>query len=314
MKMKLLFEYLSVTLVSLWLISGCDAISRSVVVSTVPLSSSPTLTFTPTFALQSTSTSTPTISPVLVSSFTAEQIQTNILASIDGNGGCKFPCWLGITPGQTNRDKALTQLEQIGFSPVLDPKRGWYYDKVWYSDPIEGNSIGYEIHLQDQIVSYIHVKGEGYSNLTLFHRIWKSVSPDSIITKYGTPSRVWIESYFSSCEGSGLCNTTPYNLWLFFDKQGFLIIYSGLVDLKSIYTFCPTFSEAGNLGGRIEFYSKSIGDTKPLEDFTGLSPVKLTNPKDLDSITGMSLVEFATHYEQPNQPFCFSTPRNIWPK
>jgi hypothetical protein len=303
------FEYLFLILISLSLILGCNAAVKLPVVPTGSLSSSPTLSFTSTFTPQSTSTITLKSSPTL----SAEQIQTNILAALDANGGCKFPCWLGITPGQTPRDSALTLLEQIGFTSVLDTIGDWYYDKVWYLGASEGNSIGYEIHLQDQIVSFIHVKGEGYSNHILFYRIWKSVSPNSIITKYGTPTRVWVESYFSSCEGGGSCTTTPYNLWVFYDEQGFLIIYSGLVDFKSTYTFCPTFSEDGNLGGRIEIYLKSLQDPKPLEDFTGFPPDMLKNPKDLFAITGMSLDKFSALYMQTNQTFCFSTPRDIWP-
>ena len=243
-----------------------------------------------------------------------KQIQANIIAALDANGDCKFPCWWGINPGQTIQEKAFALLEQIRFPPIQDTVGGWYYNFVLFSGADQHNSIDYEIHLQDKVVSYIFIRGQGYNNRSSFLRIWKSVSPEKVITNYGTPSRVWVELKTGGCEGNIPCATTPYELWLFYDEQGFLIQYTGSVDNKSTYIFCPTFNETGNLGGSIEIYLKSSQDPRPLESFTGYPPEILNNYKDIATVTGMSLDKFSAYIIQAIQPFCFSTPINIWPR
>ena len=314
MNLKHFFKCLSLVLFGLSLISGCSVRSSLPIVPTVSLASSPTLFFAPTFTPQPTSTPTQTFTPTPETTFTEEQIQANIIAALDANGDCKFPCWWGINPGQTPQEKAFTLLEQIGFLPIRDTVGGWYYNFLLFSGADQHNSIDYEIHLQDKIVSFIFVRGQGYNNHASFLRIWNSVSPEKIITNYGTPSRVWVELKTGGCEGNAPCATTPYELWLFYDEQGFLIQYTGSVDNKSSYTFCPTFSETGNLGGSIQIYLKSSQDPRPLESFTGYPPEILNNIKDIAGVTGMSLDGFSAHIIQTNQPFCFSTPLNTWPK
>jgi hypothetical protein len=313
MRRKHLCEHLSLILLGFWLFSGCDAISSTPVVSTVNLTPSPTLTLTPTFTPLPTSTSNPTFTPTPGPTLSTEQIQANILAALETNGGCRFPCWLGVTPGQTPQDDALALLGQINFAGVFYSEKPLYWGGLIFSPASEGNSVFYDLLLQDKIVSYIRVHVQGYSNHSLLHREWESILPESIIADYGTPTRVWIEANFSTCEGSGPCNTSLYNVWLFYDEQGFLIEYMGNVPYQSTYTFCPTFSKTGNLGGSIEIYTRSLEDTKPLEDISGLPSVTLEDTKSLESITGMSLDEFAAHYKQNDQSFCFSTPRDIWP-
>jgi hypothetical protein len=311
MKRKRLRECTSLLLLCCLSMSGCIFFSNPLHAPTVTFAPSPIISLTPTFTLEPTST--PTFTPTSGSTLSIDQILANIFNALKTNNGCRYPCWLGITPGLTSRDDALNLLEHIGLTPIFDTHMGGYTDVIWYPDPSVGNSISYDIHLEDNVVSYIYILGQGYHNRTWFIRTWNSISPEAIIMQYGTPSRIWIESFASVCEGSGPCITSPYYLWLFYDVQGFLIKYEGIVDLQSTFTFCPTFSELGNLGGSIEIYLKSLEDTRPLEDLSGLQAVTLENTKSLESITGMSLDEFAAHYRQNDQSFCFSTPREIWP-
>ena len=321
MKQKCLFEFLSLILFSLLLISGCEANSITPVSPNVTLAISPTLTVTPTRAPSLIGTETPSPTVTLAPSptftlgltLTEEEVRTNVNVAMKTNGGCDYPCWWGIIPGETHQEDAFALLAKIGLAPRYDPAMGGFNDIWWFNGLYGGQSINFDIYVTDKVVTYIHLWGLGNRDKTMFQELWNSDSPESIVTKYGTPTRVWIESYFSTCEGNGPCTSTPYKLWLFYDKQGFFIIYSGFVDLKSTYTFCPTFNDDGNLSGKIEIYLKSSSDNKALEDFPGLPSGALEDPKDFVSITGISLDEFSAHYKQPNQSFCFSTPRDIWP-
>jgi hypothetical protein len=117
------------------------------------------------------------------------------------------------------------------------------------------------------------------------------------------------------CEGGQVCNSAPYEFWLYYDEQGFRIRYVGTVELSSSHEFCPTFRNDGNLGGSIRIYLKAPDDEVPFEQHMSLSyPLSLLQKtKDLVELTGMSMEEFAERLQQPGPSFCFSTPRDIWP-
>jgi hypothetical protein len=187
----------------------------------------------------------------------------------------------------------------------------WFYD----SEPFIGSENGvlnaYEVHVIDGTVSFITLHSEGIYNLTAFNRIWKNVAPDYLISIYGPPTRVWLKTYSTGCEG-GLCKFMPYWLWLFYDKQGILIRYNGEVNYQSTYEFCPTFTINGNLGGILDIYLKSATDSKRLEDYTDLSASQ-TRPVDLAIATGMTINDFVNLFNQSSNPVCFTTPRDIWP-
>ena len=313
MKKKQCLTLQSLILLGLSFLSGCSAVSSLPAKPTISPDYSPTLSTTQIFTPQPTSIPTPTLTLTSGPTVSVEQLQTNILAALETKSGCKLPCWWGITPGQTFEEDALALLRQIGFTPILYTEGGWYFNFLIFTPTSEGNNISYEVHLQNQIVNNLKVMGEGYTNRNRFRGIWDNFSPESIIIDYGTPSRAWLETEYSSCEGSGSCKTIPYSLWLFYDVQGFLIHYSGSIDYLPTYTFCPTFGGIGNLGDSIGIYIKSPEDEKSLESLTGFPPIVLENSKDIVGVTGMSLDKFSAHYRQTDQPFCFSTPRDIWP-
>jgi hypothetical protein len=296
------------------LVSGC----ASPVSQPLPSSDPPTSTPSPSPARTITPppSRTPTFSFVFTGlTLSPDQIQTSILLALEGDPGCELPCWWGITPGQTPQEQALSLLTQIGFTPYFDAQRSLYTAVRLLSGPYEGLSIRYDIHLKHQVVGDIYVSGEGYGHRNAFYQVWKSISPVSIVEDFGTPSRVWIETYSSSgvCEGGSACTVRPYFLWLFYDEQGFLIIYSGIVDFEPTFTFCPTFDDTGNLDGSIKIYLKSLDDSTPLENFTGYTPARLEIPEDFTAATGRSLEEFSALYAQASQPICFRTSRDMWP-
>ncbi len=281
-----------------------------VLLATATPSGTPIATLTPTINQTSTSTVIltpyPTLSP-------AEEL-AKILELLKTNGGCELPCWWGITPGHTSQEEAFTFLEQIGFPPIWFDSGGWYYNIKMLTSPEDAIFIDYEIHLQEKTISYIHMRGTGgVSHRTLFAKIWESSLPEFIIPNYGTPSRVLIWSVSNLACDQSPCSKAPYELWLFYDKQGFLVRYDGTVEYKSTYVFCPTFGEAGNLDGqKIDIFLKSPQDTRSLESLL-LPADGFQESKNLVDLTGTSLEEFSGHYQQNDQLFCFSTPRDIWP-
>jgi hypothetical protein len=305
------FKYSLFSLFALILLMGCNTrasshASPTVTPSPIPSTTTPTSTptFTPTFHL--TTTPTFTYAPTLP----AEQVQENVFAMLKSNGGCKFPCWWGIIPGQTPWQKTDISLRQIGLNLTFDSIAKMFYDIEWFVGEESGVLNSYEVYVNNGVVSFIKISSEGYDNNMAFKRIWKNVSPEFILANYGPPSRIWLQTYSEGCEG-GPCITMPYWLWLFYDQRGFLISYNGAVKFDAIYKFCPTFAPDGNLGGSMDIYLKAPTDHKSLEDYANLRP-ELYQHQELTEKTGMTIDEFYTLYQQTNKPICFETQRDIW--
>jgi hypothetical protein len=139
-----------------------------------------------------------------------DEARTKIIALLQTNGGCRLPCWWGITPGETHLETVHAFL-----SPML--KTGYAGDKlISYYDPSGSTPErpalpGLELHFQDSIVQAItvfSVQGSYLSELDINH----------IFHSYGKPDKIYLRAF----------PFTSYSLvqiFLHYPRQGIAIEY-----------------------------------------------------------------------------------------
>lgn len=269
----------------------------------------------PAQVISPTGTPIPTKSPtpVPLPTLPPEQVSENVVELLKTNAGCQLPCIWGITPGFTSWAEAGQKLQQADLTLSAD-RQGTslvHYDSLLISSAMVEEAMFTKIEFieQNSVVTAIRLHGEGYYSPPDFKKIWMSYAPESIMSNLGSPTRVWIKAVASASEGNP--TSFPYELWLFYDPLGLLLRYSGTVDGKPIYQFCPTFSDSDNIGNAIDVYAVSVGDAASPEDLTELATMPYP-PRNLEEITKMTIEDFYLLYIQKDKLICFETPQNIW--
>jgi hypothetical protein len=255
--MRLRIVTLIIHSVLLILISGCT--NRSPNETTIETLAIPTHSETP---LAITPLRTETSMPTMTSDERAIQVKDLLIS----NSGCDLPCWWGIVPGVTKIKELESFLYGLGAKYSLYEESGanLYYTGGFDLDR-EGvfNNIAFQEI--DGVVFAIIIDASGLNNSPNFKLVWKSFSPETILQRYGAPTRIWVSSISSVHEGTP-GNTMPYSIWLFYDNLDVLIRYGGLVVYENTYKMCPVFNHQGNLSDDIDIYLQSHDEENPLEN------------------------------------------------
>lgn len=153
-------------LLGILLLSNCVAVKTSV----------------PTPIPEITNTLEPTLTAIPKATLVPEEARKLVQELLENNGGCKLPCWWGITPGKTTWAEARIFLE--GFSvyvgetgevqiPLPTP-----YSNATYMDH------GYSI--KNGIVDHIDIYN---FNLAPNYYLPK------FLETYGQPTEIWMRTY-----------------------------------------------------------------------------------------------------------------------
>lgn len=254
----------------------------------------PSPTLRPTRTPRPTSTSTLTPLPTLAS----DQALSLVMDLLMYNGGCQLPCWWGFTPGVTKWEVAQAFLATFA-SKIATSNRGYNYS-VYFSN-IGETPVGVPV-AQDYIVQegVIEVMRVGAPTITAYDL-------PNVLSTYGEPEEVWVYASESSAEV-----TQPFNLILFYPRQGFMILYlknepgqrdpilgcfQELDTNPSLWLWSPTrnwdFQEAAT-----ETY---MLDSEAVEQFL-----------PLETATGMDIETFVETFSNPSNLVCLETPAELW--
>ena len=177
----------------------------------------PTATVTPLPTIP-TLTSLPTLN----SDQAKETIQALLREPVD----CLAPCFWGITPNKTTLEEAKQNLAHLGIRPqytnTQDNKE--YYDSSYTFD--YGLSISPLLETQDGVIQNLVVNITPELQQPGVPRGWLVYSPETLISKYGLPSRV---DFFL-----GRREPPRYTMQMYFEAVD-LIIQFGSFDI----TFVP---------------------------------------------------------------------------
>lgn len=146
---------------------------------------------TPIYPVSNTDTSTfsPTNTPLLT--LVPESIVKTIQPLIEDPFNCKTPCFLSITPGITSMGEAKTLLSSLGLKhrEGFDPLSGKYFYSAGYksvSDSVSSVTLFSTNNIVEsiEITPVIAIPADGSP------REWIAYSPETLIKKFGKPSRV----------------------------------------------------------------------------------------------------------------------------
>lgn len=219
-------RYLALLLILLG--SGCSQVANETPTITLAEASRGVVTETPVVST-STQDPVPSVSPTIGVEFSSTPIQElatvtpvpkEILDQVywlfKDNGGCQFPCWWEIVPGQTTLEEAVNLFEPIilswnEYTNYADRDGIKYYIFAFYF-PVED-----EWNIQTSFLLSVREKDnviESISTNMDAHHIGLHYLPE-ILSQYGKPESILVNG---SAGGGGYF----MNLYMYYPQHGFL--------------------------------------------------------------------------------------------
>jgi hypothetical protein len=146
---------------------------------------------------------------------------------------CAVPCFWGIIPGKTSFDEAKIFFSHLGFTPFegIDrnsPSSGMYFYTISY-DSGTGHDSSVTLHINNNLVEDIRVTPDISKPKEGSPREWIAYSPETLIKRYGSPSRVEF--------AVGSQQSVSINMIMYFDTSDLIVHYSGYNMTPE--RFCP---------------------------------------------------------------------------
>ncbi len=258
----------------------------------------------------------PTITPSLVptpsATFTpmptlTDEQNATVLNLMESNGDCDLPCWWGIIPGKTSAMEARRFLTDLGiqFRELKTTQVPGLDTIVLFTrfEPHPDVNVDFQyIGMKDDVVERLDLGITRYSfghennqeqELEL-KKIWSPLSPENIIRKYGTPSRIFV-NYNPGSSG--------YNL-AFLYKTGIYIAYNGSFADNRVKT-CPVSDYDTALINHFFITLVNPDAAYNIEKITDRS-LLYSGAYDLETVTTITKDDFAKEILRLGEDFCFS--------
>jgi hypothetical protein len=253
---------------------------------------------TPTHTVGPSSTPTRTATWTPVPTLSEEVRKENLIDLFTTNGGCQYPCFWGVRPGEPF-SKVFTLAPYIGESPLP------YGNQYSYIISLD------EFNFPDFDVTYIEKNG-------LVEKITASLSkavrhPDymeafnltlslsSILTRYGQPDHVLLQIQPRAEKDSPI----GYTLYLLYIMEGFAVKYDGVVNSEDPMLVCMFLEDY-----HLEIIGLELQDSKAMEILQeellkqGFLPI--------DEVTSMSSDDFYRIFSSKENHQCIETTIDHW--
>jgi hypothetical protein len=278
----------------------------------------PTFTpFLPTVTLSPTSTllpPTPTQTLTPAPTLTKAQSENYLFKLLKDNAGCKLPCWWGIIPGVTAWEDTRKLIEYMGARTGNDPLgNGQIYHGTGgfdWSTPFTVNNI--DFFEEKGVVEGFAVSGAANMDWKFFRTLWKSYSPEQVITKYGKPTRIRMSVFVY-----GETGFISSRLTLIYDEGQFSMEYETQaleVDVqgKPMFRVCPSWEDITWVP-KLNLHILSPDSTMNLDEYVKLiAGYDISRGKSIEEAVGISIEEFYQRFFPGHGPACFETPQEMW--
>lgn len=197
---------------------------------------------------------------------------------------CEQPCFWGIAPNTTTITDAKTIFDGLNSPLILqvESSNANYY----YSEFSASNGVGVNIDLieHDHVIEFVKTD-LALSNVedSVPTRSWLAFSPETIISKYGTPS--YVDLFFPMGPSDGISPYMSYILTLYYDELDLILEYvsSVYIDDENNITICPLND---NMDGVSMWFGRQVSDT-PQKKGIPLKEVSSISIDDFSSIMQM---------------------------
>jgi hypothetical protein len=239
---------------------------------------------------------TPSPMPIPTLSLAEKKVITNELYLTNAN--CEFPCWWGITPGETEWQTAKSFLNTLatGISSESDSLFVAEVDMPVSEEHSEINFLRQSFFIQDDVIEIIE---------PALSRSMQSTIISEILSTYGRPQEVWIDTF-----GYSLGEVVPFRLVLFYPEKGILVRYFDDADFQNDHVIgCFT-----GHSGAIVLWAPELELTfaEALNGTNALGTYGEQYYKPLDKATDMDLETFYQTFLDPNTDVCIETPAELW--
>jgi hypothetical protein len=156
---------------------------------------------------------------------------------------CEAPCFWGIVPGQTTYDEAKNAFSQLELQTwEIERDKQYYYGAIYKSD--NGLSIMPSLAIRNNIIENINISITPEIYKVGVPREWLAYSPETLISRYGAPSRV---DFFVGRANPKM----SYAMILYFQKVNMIVEYGGY-DIKAVssntFRICPLLDQVETVG------------------------------------------------------------------
>jgi hypothetical protein len=197
---------------------------------------------------------------------------------------CVLPCFWGIVPGKTHLDEVRIFFSRLGFTS----REGKDFYSTGYK-PDSGGGFSAIFYTTDTIVENIEVtpyiteqSREGSP------REWIAYSPETLIKRYGSPSRVEF--------AVGSQQNISINMIMYFDTSNLIVHYRGYDMTPDL--FCP-------LTARFDFVRLWIGRNPPnTPSFETVS---------IEKATSLTMDQFTKLMTGDSKKACFKLKSEMFP-
>jgi hypothetical protein len=244
-----------------------------------------------------TTTSMPTISPA--------DVEAQVIALLKNNGGCRLPCFWGLTPGKTKREVAVSFLHQfMNISPGVE-----------ITIPRDDLQIGIKVYLanaahQTGTLPEIEVittayhripQDSGYVDINNFdnsyyHEYFQYYTLPYLLNNYGEPDDIYFDFETDFVK--------EFHIYLDYSRLGWGAKLSmPLYIFKNVVKGCPAKAFT-------TLWLWTPGDTKTAKEYGFSSNTLFKSIKEIPNIT---LEEFYNKYKDPTNGECLEIPLSVWP-
>jgi hypothetical protein len=239
---------LSLLLIPVFVLAACAPVSPAMhPTPTTAVPNVPTLAFTPVISGTEPFTPTeivnllsdtplPKITLTPLNTLESAQARETIQPLLKEPMNCAVPCFWGIIPGKTSFDEARIFFNKLGFTPFegINPNSGIYFYTISYDSGTDHDS-SVTLHINNNLVEDIVVRPDIPKPKEGSSREWIAYSPETLIKRYGSPSRV--EVTVSSYGMAGSPPNIGINMIMYFDISDLIVHYSG--SNMTPESFCP---------------------------------------------------------------------------
>jgi hypothetical protein len=299
------FSYFSLFALGILFLAGCGSVQSTQIptlqTQLLPTSMPTRETPQPTAHPSATATISraPTWTPVPTLSLGIRK--QNLIELFSTNGGCDFPCWWGILPGDPIQ-KVFELSPLVGKS--LRPDGSSYYYSLSL-DELNTPDLDVNYYVDaNQVVQRMEISLIGFPRLRDYYDAFEvQLSLASLLGRYGKPSDVLflVTPRFEPGE-----TPRPYTLFLIYDIQGFGIVYSGLVDSENPLRVCSI--ELSN--HRLQYISLYLQN--PRAKIAEINRFNSAELLPLEQVTSINLDDFYRIFSGTGNNKCIEVSIDPW--
>lgn len=267
-------------------------------------------------SIHTISNSTPAFTPIL----STQDSQSEVLNLLETNGDCLFPCWWGLSPGETSADDAKYFVEKFGNisqGTILDDNGGYLnlsmqQDSLLITPRFEYNLTTDKDYLDrlKATVAIVRQTEEGGFEYAfddpLFTQLLMPYSVSKVLSTYGKPSEVLV---FVNRKGR------EFELLLTYPEIGFLINYHALLENGGeTYTGCLSKAYVVLLAWDPEHNHSSIEEAASVFYGERFSNDWIAQFLPVETATNLSVDKFIALFLNRNGSDCLNSPVSLWPE